>query len=256
MGSRRAFVVRPIAWLALATCCATTSRIRAWRKARQPAATELKVSVAVGPAFALGKAARTWANAIDEGSRGHADRSPVSRRDARAARSVARIRRTARRCRRSCRRFDALLVDAGERARGRRTSVDRRGTRELVALDTRRGGERFPQPFCRRRRNSARAGAARTSRDRDDDAQRAHARRRRRPCDPHHVDAVPRRAVRRPARPAYTPCLSRRRTLRSARGRSTRRKARWRRSLPHASMRSASRTSRCGARSARWPSSR
>ncbi len=69
MGSRAACLVRSIAWLALATCCATPHGF-VHAQGAQPAATELKVSVAVGPAFALGKAAQAWANAINQAGGG------------------------------------------------------------------------------------------------------------------------------------------------------------------------------------------
>ena len=68
MGFHRVFV-RLVGTLALAASGLTlTSGVAAQPAPAAP--TVLKLSVAVGPAFALGKAARTWANAIGEGSRG------------------------------------------------------------------------------------------------------------------------------------------------------------------------------------------
>ena len=56
---------RRVAWLALAAYLAAPHGF-AEAQGAQPAPTELKLSVAVGPAFALGRAAQGWAKAINE----------------------------------------------------------------------------------------------------------------------------------------------------------------------------------------------
>ena len=98
---------------------------------------EWKLSVAVGPAFALGKAGERWAKLIARTQRRHARGQAPSGRVARAARSRARIRR-------ACATAPPISPSA-RRCSGRRRSTSspssdcrgsRRTTRELAALAT------------------------------------------------------------------------------------------------------------------------
>lgn len=69
MGSHRGFVVRSLAALALAVS-AFTPASRAMAQQAMAPPIELKLSVAVGPAYALGKSAQAWANALSDDSHG------------------------------------------------------------------------------------------------------------------------------------------------------------------------------------------